>query len=535
MPRVFISYRRDDSAAHAGRIYDRLRDHFGAEQVFRDIDAIAPGAKFAKVIAERIENCDALIAIIGKEWLHAEDGEGKRRLDDPDDWVKAEIREALTRDKLVIPALVEGARMRKDSELPAEIAALAGRHAIEISESRFDYDAERLLGALNGSPIPATFARSAAAAVRVVNTGSNNFFNIGVIGITLEQYDAGLKRREQEVRAELLQTNRPDKARVALLEKELAAVEAKRQNLEQSLADHKAKLAEAHQALEKFKGEVPADQLAQAQQALQKGDAAAAEKLFGDVVQSGKQQAAEAAFQLGALANNRIDYAKAYEHYSDAARLQPENPAYLNMAGRLAYETAHYIEAQLLLGKALAIREKSLAPEHPDVAQSLNNLAALYDSQGQYAQAELLYQRALKISEKSLGPEHPAVANSLNNLAEIYRAQGQYAQAEPLHQRALKIREKSLGPEHPDVAHSLNNLALLYHTQGQDAQAEPLYQRALKIWQKSLPADHPDLATGMENYATLLDKLGRKEEAQQWQAKAEATRQLHAQKNSKAR
>ena len=150
MPRVFISYRRDDSAAHAGRIYDRLRDHFGAEQVFRDIDAITPGAKFAKVIAERIENCDALIAIIGKDWLRAEDGEGKRRLDDPDDWVKAEILEALTRDKLVIPALVEGARMPKDSELPTEIAALAGCHAIEISESRFDYDTDRLLGAVAG-------------------------------------------------------------------------------------------------------------------------------------------------------------------------------------------------------------------------------------------------------------------------------------------------------------------------------------------------------------------------------------------------
>ncbi len=196
---------------------------------------------------------------------------------------------------------------------------------------------------------------------------------------------------------------------------------------------------------------MPADQLAQAQQALQKGDAAAAEKLFGDVVQSGKQQAAEAAFQLGELANNRIDYAKAYEHYSDAARLQPENPAYLNMAGRLAYETARYVEAQPLWEKALAIRKKSLGHEHPNVATSLNNLAALYRAQGQYAQAE------------------------------------------------------------------------------------PLFQRALKIWQISLPADHPNLATGMANYATLLENLGRKEETQQWQVKAEAARQLHAQKNSQAR
>ena len=97
---------------------------------------------------------------------------------------------------------------------------------------------------------------------------------------------------------------------------------------------------------------------------------------------------------------------------------------------------------------------------------SLNNLAALYETQGQYAKAEPLYQRALAIREKALGPEHPDVAASLNNLAVLYHAQGQYAKAEPLYQRALAIREKALGPEHPDVATSLNNLAVLYRRPG---------------------------------------------------------------------
>jgi len=98
---------------------------------------------------------------------------------------------------------------------------------------------------------------------------------------------------------------------------------------------------------------------------------------------------------------------------------------------------------------ALAIREKQLGPEHPDTAQSLNNLAELYRAQGKYEQAEPLYQRALAIREKQLGPEHPYTATSLNNLAGLYRAQGKYEQAEPLYQRALAIREKQLGPEHP--------------------------------------------------------------------------------------
>ena len=94
MPYVFISYRHEDSAASAGRLFDRFSDAFGAEHVFRDIDAIAPGAQFAKVIDERIRTCDALIAVIGRDWLSVKDAKGQRRLDDANDYVKAEIGSA---------------------------------------------------------------------------------------------------------------------------------------------------------------------------------------------------------------------------------------------------------------------------------------------------------------------------------------------------------------------------------------------------------------------------------------------------------
>ena len=91
----------------------------------------------------------------------------------------------------------------------------------------------------------------------------------------------------------------------------------------------------------------------------------------------------------------------------------------------------------------------------------------------EYAESERLRQRELVVQEKTLGPEHPAVARSLNNLAEVYRLQGRNAEAEPLHKRALAIREKARGPAHPDVATSLNNLALAYDAQGKYAEAEP--------------------------------------------------------------
>ena len=140
-----------------------------------------------------------------------------------------------------------------------------------------------------------------------------------------------------------------------------------------------------------------------------------------------------------------------------------------------------YAEAEPLYKRALAIREKALGPDHPDVGTALNNLAALYRAQGRYAEAEPLYKRALAIREKALGPDHPDVGTSLNNLAALYRAQGRYAEAEPLYKRALAIREKALGPDHPDVGTSLNNLAALYFVQRDWARAADFWRRSTGV------------------------------------------------------
>ncbi|HTJ55049.1 MAG TPA: toll/interleukin-1 receptor domain-containing protein, partial [Nitrosospira sp.] len=155
MPGIFISYRRDDSAASAGRLYDHLAHHFGKEQVFRDLDAIAPGAEFTQVIEERLSQCGVFVAVIGKNWVSAKNLEGQRRLDDPRDLVRTEVREALNQKKLVIPALIGGAEVPKPEQLPDDIAALAGRNAIEISEARFDYDCGRVIEAIEKAGLSA--------------------------------------------------------------------------------------------------------------------------------------------------------------------------------------------------------------------------------------------------------------------------------------------------------------------------------------------------------------------------------------------
>ncbi len=143
--RIFISYRRQDSAYPAGWLYDRLAARFGPEQIFKDIDSIELGDDFVDTITNAVGSCDILLALIGQEWLDIAGSDGTRRLDDPDDFVRLEIEAALERKVLLIPILVDGALMPRGDELPPSIAALVRRHALELSPNRFRADTDRLL------------------------------------------------------------------------------------------------------------------------------------------------------------------------------------------------------------------------------------------------------------------------------------------------------------------------------------------------------------------------------------------------------
>jgi hypothetical protein len=126
--RVFISYRRGDAAYPAGRLFDRLVDRFGAGRVFEDVDSIEPGDDFAEVITATVESCAVLLAVIGPHWLAAAGQDGRRRLDDPEDFVRLEIEAALARGVRVIPVLVDGLNCRARSSFqPAWAGSRAAR------------------------------------------------------------------------------------------------------------------------------------------------------------------------------------------------------------------------------------------------------------------------------------------------------------------------------------------------------------------------------------------------------------------------
>ncbi|MGI8685228.1 MAG: toll/interleukin-1 receptor domain-containing protein [Acidimicrobiales bacterium] len=142
---IFLSYRRSDSAYAAGRLRDDLAERFGADAlVFRDIESM-PLGRYPDAITSAIRACDALLVLIGAGWLAAADAAGNRRLDLADDWVRQEIAAGLAEGKVVVPVLLEGTRLPPASDLPDDIAALALHQAVELPDSRWDYEVGRLV------------------------------------------------------------------------------------------------------------------------------------------------------------------------------------------------------------------------------------------------------------------------------------------------------------------------------------------------------------------------------------------------------
>jgi hypothetical protein len=137
--KIFVSYRRDDSAANALGISQYLEREFGRRNVFIDVDLRA-GAKFPVVLEQQLRECGVVLVLIGPHWLEARDADGNRRLDNSDDWVRLEISAALKREITVIPVLVGGAPLPPKAALPADIRGLLDHQAVSISNIGFRSD-----------------------------------------------------------------------------------------------------------------------------------------------------------------------------------------------------------------------------------------------------------------------------------------------------------------------------------------------------------------------------------------------------------
>lgn len=169
---LFLSYRRKDGSGYAGRLADALEARFGAGSVFHDVDSILPGTDFAAAIESAIASATVVLVLIGDDWIDARDATGTRMLDRPDDFVRLEAATALASGKAVLPLLVEGARMPAAADLPPELRGLVRQQALELSDSRWSHDVDRLVDAIRRCGVPPDVRPAAAGRRRLLHAAA---------------------------------------------------------------------------------------------------------------------------------------------------------------------------------------------------------------------------------------------------------------------------------------------------------------------------------------------------------------------------
>jgi hypothetical protein len=189
--KIFINYRRGDDPGFTGRLFDRLEAAFTTDQLFMDIDSIEPGLDFVRVLEDQVDRCDIFLAVIGPNWLDAQDDEGSRRLDNDHDFVRIEIESGLKLGKRIIPVLVNNADMPRAEHLPESLKPLARRNAVRLTHERFKADASGLVKQLEKALQDVEAARQAATSAAA----------------------AEAKRREADEAAKAAELERQEKAR----------------------------------------------------------------------------------------------------------------------------------------------------------------------------------------------------------------------------------------------------------------------------------------------------------------------------------
>jgi len=179
----------------------------------------------------------------------------------------------------------------------------------------------------------------------------------------------------------------------------------------------------------------------------------------------------------------------------------------------LYYESGLFDKAEPFYIEALAISRRIFKGNHPSLAIDINNMASYYYVTGRYTEAEPLFEEALDIKRRFYKSDHPDLALSINNMASLYNERGRYAEAESLHKEALTMRRRIFKGDYNDLASSINNLAMFYLDRGRYSEAEPLFEEALAMRRRIYKTDHPDLALSINNMAIFYGSRGRHAEA----------------------
>ena len=252
------------------------------------------------------------------------------------------------------------------------------------------------------------------------------------------------------------------------------------------------------------------------------------ERAYFEALRSGMDElaaetAASLVFTLG-YAVNRHDEALAWSRHAraevDRAGTEEMLAQLLNHVGVVHYLRGAYAESQSLHEEALALQQRALGPEHPEIGASLTGLANVHHALGNVDEAIRLFERALALRQQAVGEDHPDVATALSNLGIAHRAKGSFHDSIAYNERALVMRERLLGPEHPEVAVSLSNLAAAHFSAGSPDKALVPFERALAMRERTFGRDHPKVADMLNNLAAAHAAQGNHELSGELHARA---------------
>jgi tetratricopeptide (TPR) repeat protein len=500
--KIFINYRRDDSIGTAGRLHDRLVQAFGRDKLFMDVDHIPAGEDFVGYLNAQVASCDLFLALIGPDWLNAMDESGRRRLDNPEDFVTIEIAAALARNVRVIPVMIEGARMPKAEEVPDSIKALVRRHAVEVRHSQFGRDAEALvakvseaLGSESARPTRwrvGIAAGALAAVVALVLAGWFGLQRAGLVGWapwTLQRdadnakaaAEAELKRKGEEAEQQRLAPARAEEDRRA----RAAAEQAEQQRLAAARAEEERKAKAVADAEAKRKSE-EAERLAafRAQDERRSKEAADARARYSALVGQGNVDAYSGA------------YDRAIATFSEAIRSDPTSAVAFNNRGAAYMKKGDNDRAIADYTEAIRLDPKN--------ASALNNRGLAYANKGDNNRAIADYTDAIRLDPKSAGAYYD------RGIAHAKKGDNDRAIAD--YTEAIRLDPKN--------ASALNNRGVLYETKGDNDRAIADYSEAIRL--------DPDVARYFCNRARVRlknkDASGRTDAAKARQLDASACR-----------
>src|SRR5262245_20621962 len=404
---IFINYRRDDSSGVAGRLHDSLAPKFGRDNLFMDVDNIPVGRDFEDYLNSQVAACDAMLAIIGPNWLTAKDEAGQRRLDSPNDFIVIEIGAALARNIPVVPVLVDGARMPKASELPDSLKPLARRQAIEIRHANFNSDAEGLVKRLREAlgydsaerrwGVRAAIGVTALAVLLLIGWGGYAWFRH-----TVERgiQQAELKREQEQKAAEAKAQRLADAAEQERQARAAADAEAKRKT----------------EAERQRKEGVAADNA---------GDHDKALANLNEAIRLNPNNAI-AFYDRGLTYSNKRDFDRAIADYDEAIRLNPTYVAAFNNRGLSYNYKGQYDRAIADYNEAIRL--------NPMYHIAINNRGLAYNNKGDLDRAMADYNEAIRLN--------PTYHIAFNNRGYVYMRKGDYNRAMADYNESLRLNPK---------------------------------------------------------------------------------------------